>query len=105
MAAVAVAACGDDLYAPCDTAADCSPPEGRQAACVDKEGTGFCSWLCDDDPDCDTDDGVRYVCASFEQNPDEYCFPACDGDVACPDGFECRSTGGGVNQRRVCFPI
>jgi hypothetical protein len=101
---IALAACGDDLYQPCDVAGDCTAPDGRDAACVDKEGEGFCSWSCASDADCDAEDDYSYVCAPFEENPGQYCFPSCDGDEECPTDYECRSTGGGAKQRRVCFP-
>lgn len=105
-ALMVIAACGDDLYAPCDSAEDCSPPPDTEAACVDKGGEGFCSWFCDNDGDCDVDvdDDYDYVCASFEDSPDMYCFPSCEGEAGCPGGFECRSTGGGSDNRKICFP-
>jgi hypothetical protein len=91
------------LYAPCDRARDCDVPDGQEAACVRKDNDGYCSWICEDDGDCRAE-GDNLVCASFEENPDKYCFPTCGGGQGCPDGFECRSTGGGVNQDMVCFP-
>jgi hypothetical protein len=103
-ALVAFACGGDDLYAPCESADECEAPDGQTAECVDKEGAGFCSWSCSDDGDCEDDSREEdLVCASFEENPDKYCFPACDGE-ACPDGLSCRSTGGGNENRKVCFP-
>ena len=37
-----------------------------------------------------------------------YCFPACAEDAEdgeeCPPGLNCRSTGGGSDNRQVCFP-
>jgi hypothetical protein len=101
---LALTGCNDSgLYAPCDSPGDCDVPDGREAACVKKDSDGFCSWKCDSDNECRHDD-EDLLCASFEDNPDKYCFPSCGGDESCPDGFTCRSTGGGVNQRRVCFP-
>ncbi|MBW2528636.1 MAG: hypothetical protein JRI23_30965 [Deltaproteobacteria bacterium] len=105
-ALLVVPGCGDDdLYGPCDSPADCSPPPETEAACVDKGGEGFCTWYCSGDGDCDVDvdDDYRYVCASFEDNPDMYCFPSCESG-GCPGGMECRSTGGGADNRKICFP-
>ncbi|MCB9741397.1 MAG: hypothetical protein H6741_29740 [Alphaproteobacteria bacterium] len=110
-----LAGCGDELgYETCDVADDCSEvvPEDATAACVEKADSGFCSWECDVDDDCatDADEDFTRVCASFESSPELYCFPSCeesadsDGAEACPEGFTCRSTGGGSDNRRVCFP-
>jgi hypothetical protein len=106
IALVALAACDDDdLYEDCALPEDCAAPDGKAAACVNKDaGGGFCSWLCSTDPDCDTGDDILYVCAPFESNPDKYCFPSCDAQQ-CPDDFECRSTGGGAENRKICFPL
>lgn len=99
-----VPGCNDSgLYAPCDAAKECDVPDGREAACVKKDDYGFCSWTCTNDSECQHDD-EDLLCASFEENPDQYCFPSCASRQSCPDDFTCRSTGGGANQRMVCFP-
>lgn len=108
-------ACGPDyngVYAACDVPDDCSGivPEEVDAVCLDKSGQGFCTWDCETDTDCegDQDEDVDFVCASFESTEGMSCFPSCEeGDTAqgsCPDGYTCRSTGGGEDNRRVCFP-
>jgi hypothetical protein len=72
---------------------------------VNKTEGGFCSWLCSVDTDCVVDDGYTYVCTPFESNPDTYCIPSCEGGAVCPEDYECRSTGGGAENRKICFPI
>lgn len=102
------AACGGDegVYAPCDVADDCIVPEDTTAECLDKSGVGFCSWECAVDDDCSpSPDAWDYVCASFESESGLHCFPSCEDDAeGCPDGTSCRSTGGGSDNRKVCFP-
>jgi hypothetical protein len=99
--------CGGGFYEPCEAADDCVDvaPSEATAECVEKEGGGFCSWSCTTDADCDGDQDDRYdfVCAPFESNPGTYCFPACQDDE-CPGGYTCRSTGGGDENEKVCFP-
>lgn len=103
----ALTACAEEngLYAACDVPEDCEPPEDKQAACVAKDSGGFCSWTCGGDADCDIDDDIEYACASFESTSGMYCFPSCEVDDVCPEDFECRSTGGGSNNRKICFPL
>lgn len=106
------AGCGgrEDLYQACDVPDDCSAPEEYEPACLEKSGEGFCTWECDADDECaDADDGRwQFVCASFESEGGQYCFPGCedadDEADACPSGMGCRSTGGGSSNRKVCFP-
>ncbi len=49
-----------------------------------------------------------YVCASFESEEGLFCFPGCndpdDEAGECPPGYGCRSTGGGADNRKICFP-
>ncbi len=100
----------DEVYLTCEVPEDCDVPDGADAACIDKSGEGFCTWECQSDEDCveasDTD--FDFVCASFESELTLYCFPACDSEAedaeACPPSMSCRSTGGGSNNRKVCFP-
>ncbi len=101
---------GGDGYAPCEAPEDCEVPEGAEAECLDKSGEGFCSWVCAVDDDCtdDPDPDYDFVCASFEAEPGLHCFPSCaqaeDEEGTCPPGYGCRSTGGGADNRKVCFP-
>ncbi|MCB9762134.1 MAG: hypothetical protein H6739_20100 [Alphaproteobacteria bacterium] len=105
---------GDLGYETCEVAEDCGEvvPEDATAVCIDKSGEGFCTWTCEADADCenlDYDEDFARVCASFESEDDTYCFPACDEEAedeedVCPPDFNCRSTGGGSENRRVCFP-
>lgn len=99
-------ACGDDLYETCETADDCEvPSDDVEATCLPKSDEGYCTWTCTADADCDDDDDeTDLVCASFEDEEGSWCFPPCDADGACPDGFGCRSTGGGSENEKVCFP-
>ena len=111
-----LSACGgnraaDELYLDCDQPDDCDVPDDVEAECLDKSGEGFCTWECTSDPECDEadDEDFDFVCASFENNALQYCFPACNEDAEeaedeCPPSMTCRSTGGGYNNRKVCFP-
>lgn len=103
--------CDDDgLYASCEEPADCEVPEDAEAECLDKSSAGFCTWQCGADSECELEgDEWARVCAPFESNPGSYCFPSCREDVedeadACPEGTSCRSTGGGSDNRKICFP-
>ena len=102
---VLLAGCGgdDDLYPPCEHASDCDVPSGKTAVCVPKSDEGFCTWSCTHDPDC-KGGYTDLVRASFESTGGKDCFPPCGSGDARPDGFSCRSTGGGNQNRRVCFP-
>lgn len=100
-------------YESCEVADDCAEwvPDSAEPVCLEKSGEGFCSWTCEADADCadDPDEDFAYVCSSFESTEGLYCFPSCneDGDSevpVCPDGYGCRSTGGGSDNRRICFP-
>jgi hypothetical protein len=101
-------ACSIPDYAPCEQAEDCVDlvPQDAEGVCLDKSGEGFCTWSCEADEDCEAPDGRSRVCASFESSEGMHCFPSCEdtGEAACPEGFSCRSTGGGDDNRKVCFP-
>ena len=106
-------ACGgpeETAYNACQEPEDCEVPEGAEAVCIEKNSEGFCSWSCMVDDDCaeDTDEDFDYVCASFESETALYCFPSCQevdsGGEECPPGYGCRSTGGGNDNRKICFP-
>jgi hypothetical protein len=99
--------CDDDgEYQECAAPADCEVPEATTPACLPKSGTGFCTWECTSDQQCTDDaEGAPYICSPFEETPGSYCFPSCEGGAACPDGYGCRSTGGGSDNRQICFPL
>lgn len=105
---------GPGVYAACEDPGDCdgAVPEETEAVCLPKENWGFCTWTCDVDADCanDVNEDYDYLCSSFESSSDTYCFPSCleEGPEeldACPNGYTCRSSGGGEDNRRVCFPV
>src|SRR5262245_61098474 len=95
---------GDDLYAACEADADCDVPSGKTPTCLKPATEGFCSWTCSADGECSFDDDVVRICASYESTAGKYCFPSCEGGAACPEGYSCRSTGGGNQNRKVCYP-
>jgi hypothetical protein len=112
--------CGGHLpiFEPCEEPADCAVPDGVEAACLGGGDAGFCTATCAVDADCAAIDGtgsrqdLAWVCAPFESEAGLHCFPSCeeapedetDPDAACPDGTTCRSTGGGSDNRKICFP-
>jgi len=92
---------------------------------------GYCTHLCNDDSDCCKVPGecltsLRQVCSPFESTSTmKMCFLSCeDADIQAANAadaanatdstvycqteaspaFTCRSTGGGVQNRRVCLP-
>ena len=104
---------GSNVYLACEAPSDCDVPEDADAVCLDKSGEGFCSIECEADDECDYAEegdgaGFDFVCASFESEDGLFCFPACDEDAEdgddCPAGMGCRSTGGGSDNRKICFP-
>ena len=112
--ALGLLACNKEfVYEGCEVADDCAEyiPDSATPVCLDKSGQGFCSWECAVDADCadDPNEDFAYVCSSFESTDGLYCFPSCNEDSdsetdVCPEGFGCRSTGGGSDNRRICFP-
>jgi hypothetical protein len=109
--ALALAGCGGELYASCEVADDCAVQgDDVEATCLAAGDEGVCTWSCDTDADCAADDGWARVCAPFESTEGSWCFPSCededvqDPDAPCPEGYTCRSTGGGDENRKVCFP-
>jgi hypothetical protein len=103
---------GPLIYSPCESPSNCESPEGTTAECVDGDGGGFCTWACAADADCNpVRDEYRwdFVCAPFESSEGTHCFPACSGaddpnEGECPPDFSCRSTGGGTENEKVCYP-
>lgn len=124
---VLLLACGDDSSntgTSCAVAGDCYPGVdglAGTAECLDKAAQGYCTHTCATDADCcaadgECPDGRPQVCAPFESTGQMYCFLSCEGadlqgedpDTYCQDyaasDFGCRSTGGGADNRKVCFP-
>lgn len=93
------------------------------AECLDVPG-GYCTHQCTADSDCCAAAGecpyaYAQVCAPFTSMPDKRCFLSCedadlkkvnvtDADAYChtyaSNAFNCRSTGGGSENRKVCLP-
>ena len=126
-----VGGCGGDDGAgtACSAAVDCYPDvvddlQGGPALCLDRTAGGYCTHECATDADCCAVDGecpagMAQVCAPFESTGNRMCFLSCeatdvadagydDADAYCNDlaarDFGCRSTGGGSQNRKVCFP-
>jgi hypothetical protein len=104
-----------------------------EAQCLDRVPGGYCTHLCKTDADCcavpgECKLGLKQVCSPFESTGQMMCFLSCeeedvrnapDGGVG-PDGgdlddttycttyastgFNCRSSGGGNKNRKVCVP-
>lgn len=98
--------------------------------CLDKVQGGYCTHECQQDSDCCGTPGEcktnhPQVCAPFESTGKKMCFLSCekseveasgvlgpnetfDADSYCGryawQGFGCRSTGGGSENRKVCVP-
>jgi len=108
-------ACGDngpDIYEPCESADTCEVPEDQTAECVNADGgDGFCTWACTTNSDCNPPEDYHWAfeCAPFESSKGSHCFPACGGsedpdDPECPPHYGCRSTGGGSENEKICYP-
>ena len=116
----------DNVGSACKVAADCFPEVDAavllgEAMCLDRTDEGYCTHLCQADSDCCAVPGectttLKQVCAPFESTGQKMCFLSCentdlggaDADQYCRDNvspdFGCRSTGGGAQNRKVCFP-
>ena len=116
----------DNVGSVCKAATDCfdeidaSALKG-EAMCLDRTDEGYCTHLCTTDADCcaiegECKTGLKQVCAPFESTGKKMCFLSCEGadiggadseqycrDNVHPD-FGCRSTGGGKENKKVCFP-
>lgn len=117
----------DNVGSVCASAADCYPTLEAgalkgEAQCLDRTDEGYCTHLCTVDADCCAVDGecktgLKQVCAPFESTNKTMCFLSCeDADIGgadaeqyCRDNvspdFGCRSTGGGKDNKKVCFPV
>jgi hypothetical protein len=127
-AVVLLAACGDDenTGASCEVADDCFPDVDHEdlsgeVECIDRVPDGYCTHLCAVDEDCCAVEGEcqtdnAQVCAPFENTTVTRCFLSCEPEVIgdmeendychefAHEDFNCRSTGGGNENRKVCVP-
>jgi hypothetical protein len=116
---------GTETGAECGAPADCFDdiPDGEiqgEVRCLDRVTGGYCTHLCTDDSDCCAAQGECaadevQVCGPFESTGLMMCFISCESaDVGGQDetefcqgfhkDFNCRSTGGGSANRKVCVP-
>jgi hypothetical protein len=99
--------------------------------CLDRVPDGYCTHLCTSDADCcavpgECQTGIKQVCAPFESTGKMMCFISCEGSDVQPidagadadagsgadaycrfygaQGLNCRSTGGGSKNRKICSP-
>jgi hypothetical protein len=115
-----------DVGSTCVKPSDCYPtidPMEIQGdvVCIDKVEGGYCSHRCVADADCcaaqgECGDGHPEVCSPFESTGELYCFLSCEDaevgdldptaycDTFAHKGFQCRSSGGGSQNRMVCVP-
>jgi hypothetical protein len=99
--------------------------------CMTRVENGYCTHECSSDSDCcavagECATGLEQVCSPFESTDDYYCFLSCE-DADVRDGarelsvdpnidpsaycqryahpaFNCRSSGGGSDNRKICVP-
>jgi hypothetical protein len=120
----------EDTGSFCEVPADCYPTLDHdtlsgEPICLKPERDGYCTHRCDTDEDCCAAEGeckteLRQVCAPFTSTGIRMCFLSCeDADVSASGldddlaycqreagrDFTCRSTGGGAENRKVCFPV
>ena len=121
---------GEQTGSSCTSAAQCFPDthdaalQGGPAVCMDRVPGGYCTHICTTDADCcavpgECRTGYPQVCSPFESTKEiKYCFLSCEavpGDAGVTDanafcgayahqGFGCRSSGGGSDNRKVCVP-
>ena len=85
--------------------------------CMDRVPGGYCTHNCITDADCcaatnECRTGFPQVCAPFESTGQDFCFLSCEGvadegpycQANAGPAFNCRSTGGGTTNRKVCVP-
>jgi hypothetical protein len=121
---------GENTGSSCGSPADCYPNVQDTTAiqgeiqCMDRVPGGYCTHFCSTDADCcavpgECQTGHPQVCAPFESTGQFYCFLSCetadwqnsgvanDNDYChrfAGPAFNCRSTGGGAQNRKVCVP-
>jgi hypothetical protein len=114
---------------PCSAPDQCYPEvegelQGGGAVCLPNVPNGYCTHTCTDDAQCCAVPGecatnLEQVCSPLESQPQKYCFVSCEDSYVRGQGFEdssafcqrfahpsfnCRSTGGGSENRKVCLP-
>ena len=119
----------DQVGSVCLTPDDCYPGLDHNdlsgaVECIDRVPEGYCTHQCSDDADCCAVEGecetdLPQVCSPFESTGMMMCFLSCeDADVQaagaedaaafCQDNvspyFQCRSSGGGADNRKICVP-
>lgn len=112
---------------PCASADECfrnvtEPLQGGEAVCLDRVPGGYCTHYCVDDSDCcavpnECRTPLPQLCAPYESTGQKHCFLSCEpADVSAAgfgdaneycrryahSSFNCRSTGGGSENRKVC---
>lgn len=100
----------DREFERCSNEEDCTQvPAGAAPVCLlaDMESPGFCSWGCDTDRDCVSDEGPARVCSEFD--PFDYyegktCVVPCHGPADCGRGWDCGSIGGSGSSEHACYP-
>jgi len=120
---------GEQTGQACTSSAQCflgmpdAALQGGAAVCIDRLPGGYCTHICTTDADCcavpgECTTGYPQVCSPFESTNMKYCFLSCekvpadagvtDGEVLCGayarQGFGCRSSGGGLQNRKICVP-
>ena len=93
-----------------------------EVECLSRVPGGYCTHECDTDADCcavpgECPEQLPVVCAPFESAGQKYCFLSCEDAVLeqanesdanrfcttyANPAFNCRSTGGGSENRKVC---
>lgn len=113
---------GENTGSACEIAEDCYPDVNHEdlageVVCMDRVEGGYCTHHCTADEDCcaaegECDTGLVQLCAPFESTGEYFCFISCEGvedeEAFCQENahprFICRSTGGGVDNEKVCVP-
>lgn len=95
-----------------------------EVTCLSKVPGGYCTHKCAADTDCcaapgECATGHPQVCSPFTNDVQKYCFLSCeeadvqaagsvDANAYCSEfantNFQCRSSGGGNQNRKVCTP-
>jgi hypothetical protein len=113
---------GENTGTACELVEDCYPDIDHSdlagdVVCMDRVEDGYCTHHCVTDEDCcsvegECDTELPQLCAPFESTGEYFCFISCedveDEEAFCQENahprFLCRSTGGGVDNKKVCVP-